>query len=175
MPRSNRSLPVDTAVTAIALSFMASHFRSGRRELGLIDALIVGVVTTIVGATAIPLFEKASRQAKTTTLRQDVRTMRSQIELYKLEHGGQVPVFYEGTFPQLIRSTNAEGTPGPPDSKHPYGPYLQTGVPVNPFSGRSVITLTETFPPTQPSGNAGWLYHQPTGQIAADLDGFLTE
>jgi len=141
----------------------------------LVDALIVGVVVTIVGSAAIPLYEKASRRAKISTLLQDLRTMRSQIELYKLEHGGEAPVLYDGTFPKLIRATNAVGTPGVPGPKYRYGPYIRTGIPVNPFSGCSVVTLSDTFPPTAPSGNAGWLYHQPTGQIAADLDGFLAK
>ena len=141
----------------------------------LVDALIVGIVVTIVGAAAIPLLEKASGQAKASALLQNLHTMRSQIELYALEHGGKPPVLYQGTFPQLIKATNAEGIPGPPGKKFPCGPYLETGIPINPFSGRSVVTLTETFPPTTTSGNGGWLYHQPTGQIAPDREGFLSE
>jgi len=154
---------------------MTKHLRSGKRELTVIDAVIVAIVVAIVGATGIPLFENANRQAKTSTLLHNLHSLRAQIELYKLEHGSAPPALFEGGFPQLIRASNAKGEVGPPGSGYPYGPYLQTGVPLNPFSGRSVVTLTETFPPTAPSGNAGWLYHQQTGQIVPDQEGFLTE
>ena len=69
--------------------------------------------------------------------------------------------------------TNAQGRPGVPGSKYPFGPYLHNGVPVNPITGRSIVTATDTFPPTAQSGNGGWLYHESTGQIAPDLAQFL--
>jgi general secretion pathway protein G len=139
------------------------------------DALLLAIVVGIVGATAIPLLERASRQAKQSTLLQNLHTLRSQIELYKLEHRGEPPLLYQGTFPQLCRATNADGMPGEPGSKFSYGPYLTGGVPVNPITGRSVVTLTSSFPPRTPSGNGGWLYHAKTGQIAIDLEGFLDQ
>jgi general secretion pathway protein G len=149
--------------------------RSGRAELRLIDAVLLAVVVAIAGAVAIPLIEKASGQAKEAALLQNLRTLRSQIELYKLEHGGEPPVAYQGSFPQLLRATNARGVPGEAGSQFPYGPYLHTGIPVNPVTGCSIVTLTDTFPPQSPGGSGGWLYHQQTGRIAIDLEGFLTE
>lgn len=139
------------------------------------NAMLLAVIVAILGATAIPLVEMGSRKAKSSALLQNLHTLRSQIELYKMEHGGKAPVVYDGTFPQLIRATNDAGIPGPPGSEYLHGPYLRSGVPVNPVTGRSIVTLTETFPPAAPSGNGGWIYHQETGQIAADLADFLTE
>jgi general secretion pathway protein G len=152
---------------------MLNHARSGKTEFTLVDAVTLAVVVAIAGAIGIPLIEKASGRAGHTVVLQNLRTLRSQIELYKAEHGGEPPVLYQNTFLQLIRATNAKGIPGEPGSKYPYGPYLHGGVPVNPVTGRSIVTATDTFPPTAPSGNGGWIYHQKTGRIAIDLEEFL--
>ena len=154
---------------------MVSRIRNGKAELTAMNAVILAIIVAILGATAVPLVEKSSQQAKSTTLLQNLRTLRSQIELYKLEHNGRVPLLYEGTFPQLIRSTNVKGVPGPPGGKYPFGPYLSSGVPVNPMTGRSIITPADAFPPDEASGNGGWLYHQQTGRIAADVPQYLGE
>ncbi len=171
IPTANLHLPTTVALAALAaIGYMVSIFRSGEREFTLVDAMILMVIVAILGATVIPLIEAASTKAKSATLLQNLHTLRSQIELYKLEHGGEAPVAYQGMFPQLTRSTNGDGIPGPPGSKYPFGPYLRSGVPLNPITGRSIVTLTETFPPKAASGNGGWIYHQATGRIAADLD-----
>jgi len=176
MPYSNLQLPAAVALAALALiGYMASYARSGKADFTVIDAVIVAVLAAIVGATTIPLLEMANRRAKTTALLQNLHTLRSQIELYKLGHGGEPPVLYQGSFPQLIRATNAEGIPGEPGTEYPFGPYLRSGLPLNPITGRSIVTATGVFPPTAPSKNGGWLYHQATGQIAADLAEYLDQ
>lgn len=169
-------LPATVALaTVAAFGYMVSHFRSGKAELTVTNALILAVVVAIAGATAIPLFEAADRRAKTSALLQSLHTLRSQIELYKMEHGGEPPLLFQGTFPQLNRATDSRGAPGPSGNGFPYGPYLRNGIPVNPITACSIVTPTGTFPPTKPSGNGGWIYHQETGRIAADLEGFLTQ
>jgi general secretion pathway protein G len=176
MPIFDLQLPATVALAAMAvLGYLVTHARHGRTEFTLMDALILAVVVAIAAAAGIPLLEAASRRAQTSVLRENLRTLRSQIELYKLEHHGQPPVLSEGTLPQLIRATNAAGATGEPGGKHPLGPYLRGGVPVNSVTGRSIVTPTDVFPPAAPSGNGGWIYHQATGQIAADLKEFLAE
>jgi general secretion pathway protein G len=152
---------------------MSRRARHGRTNLTVIDAVLLIVVIAIVCATAVPLIEAANRRAQQSTLAQNLHTLRSQIEMYKAEHGGRPPVLHEGTLPQMLQPTNADGVPGPAGNKYPCGPYLRSGVPLNPVTGRSVITAVQTFPPTATSGNGGWLYHQETGQIIPDLDEHL--
>lgn len=172
----NPYLPTTTALAAAAaIGYMLSRIQSGRTELTVMNAMILAIIVAILGATAIPVIEMTSRQAKTSALLQNLATLRSQIELYKLDHYNCPPVLYEGGLPQLIRATNAVGNVGVAGSEYPYGPYLRTGIPVNPITDRSIITPTDTFPPTAPSGNGGWLYHQRTGQITADSKQFLGE
>ena len=152
---------------------MSGRNRHGRTNLTVIDAVLLIVVIAIVCATAVPLIEAANRRAQQSALAQNLHTLRSQIELYKAEHGGQTPLLHDGTLPQMVQPTNADGMPGPAGGKYPFGPYLRSGVPTNPVSGRSVITATKSFPPTAASGNGGWLYHQETGQIVPDLEEYL--
>ena len=152
---------------------MFRRARHGRTNLTVIDAVLLVVVIAIVCATAVPLIEAANRRAQQSVLAQNLHTLRSQIELYKAEHGGQPPLLHEGTLPQMVQPTSADGVPGPAGGKYPFGPYLWSGVPVNPVTGRSVIAAAKTFPPTAASGNSGWLYHQETGQIVPDLDEYL--
>ena len=119
-------------------------------------------------AAAIPWLNSFNQRAETAAVSQNLRALRSQIALYRLEHDGNVPLLYRGGLPQLTQATNVTGVPGPRGSKFPLGPYFPSGVPPNPCTSICVVTLTETFPPTAPSGNGGWLYHQETGQVAAD-------
>lgn len=176
MPFSDIKLPTTVALAAIAvIGYLVSHTRHGRTELTFLDALILAVLIAIVGATGIPLLEATNHRAQIVALRENLRALRSQIELYELEHRGQPPVLCEGTLPQLIRATNAAGAIGPPGSRYPFGPYLRGGVPVNPVTGCSIVTAIDTFPPAAASGNDGWLYHQASGRIAADLKEFLKE
>jgi len=167
------SLPVTVAVAAVAsIGYMVSLFRRGKAEFTLMDAVILVVLMAIVTATAVPVVESLSRRAKVSALRENLHGLRTHIQRYMIEHGGEPPLVYEGELPQLTSATNARGIPGNSPQRYPYGPYLQT-VPVNPLTGSFKITAVDEFPPKEPSKNGGWLYHQPTGQIAPDAEGYL--
>ena len=169
IPFCSANLPAAALLGAIAAGgYVLAHARHRQLRFTLLDAMIVVAIMAIVTAIAMPLVTAAGEQAKQSTLLQNLRTLRSQIELYKVEHGGEAPLLYEGTFPQLTEATNAAGLPGPPGQDYPHGPYLP-GIPDNPYTGSSVVTPTETFPPADTTPAGGWLYHQKTGQIAADL------
>ena len=170
----NVQLPAVVALAAIAaLGYLVSHARHGRKQFTLLDGATVVLLMCIVAATAVPLLETAAQGAKQTALLQNLHALRSQIELYRAQHGGEPPVLYQGTFPQLIQATDAKGVPGLRGGNHPWGPYFPSGIPTNPMTGRTVVTASDSFPPTVASGNGGWLYHQPSGQIAIDLPGML--
>lgn len=167
-------LPISVILGAIAAAaYVIAYARHRRTAFTLVDALILVSIMAIATAAAMPLLGTADESAKSTALEHNLRTLRGQIELYKLEHRGAAPVLFKGGFPQLTHATNADGVPGPPGKEYPYGPYLPGGIPVNPYTGVSVIELTETFPPTRPTATGGWLYHQQTGQITADVAEFL--
>jgi len=147
--------------------------RSGKSEFTLIDGLILTMLMAVVTAVAMPLLSSADQNARATAMSQTLRVFRSQIELYKLEHGGQPPLLFKGGLPQLTEPTDAQGVPGPVGPKHPLGPYLPSGIPANPYTGVATVELAQSFPPTKHGTAGGWLYHQETGRIAADQEGWL--
>jgi len=138
------------------------------------NAIFLAIFVAIMGATAIPLIEESSQQAKSATLLRNLHTLRRQIERYKLEHHGHVPLLHLGALPQLVQATNSDGALGVPGQEHPFGPYLRPGIPVNSITGRSIVVPCGEFPLTEASDNGGWLYHEESGQIAVDLPEYLT-
>ena len=165
----NANLPTAVLMGAIAAGvYVLAHMRRGEFCFSHLDAFIVAAIMAAVTAGSMPLINRVGEEAKASTLKQNLYTLRSQIELYKVEHGGALPLLYEGTLPQLTEPTDAGGTPGVAGKAHPYGPYLPL-IPVNPYTGTAVIRTAETFPPTAASDRGGWLYHEPTGRIVPDL------
>jgi general secretion pathway protein G len=148
--------------------------RKPRPAFTLIEILIVVVIVAVLAGTMIPLFSSTNKDAMEGMLKSHLRSLRTQIEVYRQHHLGRLPSISGGSLPQLTAPTNVEGFIGPAGPGYPLGPYLLNGVPANPISGSKLVTATAVFPPTAASGSGGWLYHEATGQIAADSTGYLT-
>ncbi|MEX2560177.1 MAG: prepilin-type N-terminal cleavage/methylation domain-containing protein [Pirellulales bacterium] len=144
-----------------------------RHAFTLIEVLIVVVIIAVLAATIIPLFSSSSHDAMEGMLKSHLRSLRTQIEVYRQHHLGRLPTISGGSLPQLTWATNVEGEVGMAGPAYPFGPYAVTGLPANPISGSKLFTATAKFPPTAASGNGGWLYHEATGQVAADTEGYL--
>ena len=171
------NLPITvTAVVAwlSSLIYVAVRFRRGRRRFSIVDAIVMVLLMATVSAAAMPLVVAAVHRTKDTEVLANLDSLRTQISQYKLEHNGEPPILYQGTLPQLLQATNADGMPGLPGKDRPYGPYFHKGLPANPVTRRTTVTLTKVFPPTVASGNGGWLFHADTGQIAIDLPDLLS-
>lgn len=174
--RMGLELPAALAVGAVAaMAYLVLCTRHRGFEITLLDTLLLVAIMAIATSVAMPFLAEASGQANSTALLQNLQALRTQIALYRVEHGGAAPLLYEGTFPQLTHPTNAKGVPGPFGKEYPHGPYLPAGIPANPFTGVSTVTPTDRFPPTAVSGVGGWLYHEETGRIAPDLEEHLHE
>ncbi len=172
------SLPVAAALAVAlvaGLIYVMLVSRQRRSGFSVLDALILVAIMSLVTGTAIPGFQALSEELKSNVLHENLRIIRTQIDLYRIEHFDQPPILFRGAFPQLENRTNRRGEPGTPPKHYPLGAYLPDGVPVNPFTGRNVVTPIEQFPPQEPSGKGGWLYHQATGQIAADHESYLQD
>ena len=148
---------------------------SAKRSAGftLIEILIVVVIMAVLAATIIPQFSSSTSDAKNSTLLFNLSSLRTQIELYKLHHNGAVPSLTSGALPQLTSSTDVNGNIGTAGPSYPYGPYIQTQMPVNPIDGNNVVIATSVFPPTAATSDGGWLYDAATGQIAANNANYL--
>jgi len=131
----------------------------------LVEILIVVVILGILAAIVIPQFTEASTEAKVNSLMSDLQTLRSQIELYKVQHNDNPPGF--ATFKaQMTETSDILGaTSGSKvrDAAHPYGPYLQQ-IPANPFNDLTTLDNSGTVG----DGLGGWEYDAATGEIHAD-------
>lgn len=145
--------------------------RTNRRNaFTLIEVLIVVVIMAVLAATIIPQFSNSAKDAKEGSLKFNIHTLRSQVELYKMHHLGNLPTG-ANNLEQLTKQTKVDGTvnTGASDPVNfPYGPYIQLSLPVQPFSGvNTVKTYTGTPTPTAGIGG-GWLYNTDTGEIRVD-------
>ena len=138
----------------------------------LVEILIVVVIMAILAATIIPQFSESSNDAKLSTLRTNLKSFRSQIELYRNHHAGRFP---SATLVELTKATNEAGTIGS-GAGYPFGPYMQS-IPVNSMTGSSAVTAITASPATsaQTTGTGGWLFNTSTGEIWADHEKHVTE
>jgi general secretion pathway protein G len=136
----------------------------------LIEVLIVVVIMAILAATIIPQFTDSTKDAKSSTVKFNLHTLRSQIELYRTQHIGVNP---SNTLVELTVSTDATGAQGS-GANYPYGPYIRE-VPLNPFTNKNTITVITNDPAkaADVTSNGGWLYNTTTGGIWIDHASFF--
>ena len=134
-----------------------------RSGFTLVEILIVVVILGILAAIVIPQFTEASTEAKTSSLCTDLQTMRSQIELYKIQHNDALPGAGGVSFQlALTGQTNING-----DAGTDYGPYVQQ-IPTNQFNDSDVIaTGVADQVPVVVDGSAGWYFNTNTGAFNA--------
>jgi prepilin-type N-terminal cleavage/methylation domain-containing protein len=140
-----------------------------RSAFTLIEVLIVVVIMAILAATIIPQFTDSTKDAKSSTVKFNLHTLRSQIELYRTQHTGTAP---SATLVELTVSTDATGAQGS-GTNFPYGPYIRE-IPVNPFSNSKTVTAITNDPAksSDVTGTGGWLYNTTTGGIWIDNSNF---
>jgi len=148
----------------------------------LVEILIVVVILGILAAIVIPQFTEASTEAKESRLVSDLQMMRSQIELYKIQHNDRLPGVETAASP--IGSTGTEtfvncmtgytdqwGNPAAGPGPGIYGPYMQK-LPTNPFNA-PVPLDTVSFgaaiaPGVGGSDATGWNLDPASGKFQAN-------
>jgi general secretion pathway protein G len=162
-------LPGGSAV-AIDSHPVATAMRCSRRAgFTLIEVLIVVVIMAILAAVVLPQVSSSTKDAKEALLRDHLRTVRTQIELYKEQHLGVYP---PNVNIQLLKATDIYGNvsdSGLADAQHPFGPYLKK-IPEQPVTGISMCKVKSgTGPPAlYPGEGMGWVYQPQTGLFCAD-------
>jgi len=135
----------------------------------LVEILIVVVILGILAAIVIPQFTEASTEAKLSSLCTDLQTLRSQIELFKVQHNDVAPAI--GTFlAQMTTYSNVAGnTQATKDATFCFGPYLQK-IPVNQFNDEKdgIGNGTLEALAAAPTNNTSWAYDEDTGAIRAN-------
>jgi general secretion pathway protein G len=142
-----------------------------KRGFTLVEILIVVVILGILAAIVIPQFTEASTEAKLSSLCSDLQTVRSQIELYKVQHNDTMPGTVAGvSFSKAM--TGGTTLAGAIDATAPYdyGPYLQA-IPKNPFTDTNTVEVGTGAPG---AGNNAWYFNTDTGDFRADDDAHKT-
>lgn len=87
-------------------------------------------------------------------------TLKSQIEMYKLQHDGSVPAKLEN----LTSKTDISGAVGT-GATHIYGPYIAE-LPVNPWNlSKTVTESAGQASPTAFSDTVGWYFDTTSGHL----------
>lgn len=144
---------------------MSVNRRSIRKGFTLVEILIVVIILGILAAIVIPQFTNASQNARESSLQSTLQTLRSQVELYKLQHGDAIP--------NLVTNWSAfTGTSS--FGGQSFGPYMQA-IPVNPMNtltavsdattNLSGVTTTTALAGdmTSPGATIGFLYDYESG------------
>jgi general secretion pathway protein G len=138
-----------------------------KRGFTLVEILIVVVILGILAAIVIPQFTEASTEAKLSSLCSDLQTMRSQIELYKVQHNDAIPAPEAGgaTWNRLTQKSTIAGVVD--NTNGTLGPYLQQ-VPQNPFNNLRTLDVDGT---AGGGTECGWYVNTTTGEVRADDTG----
>jgi general secretion pathway protein G len=137
-----------------------------QRGFTLVEILIVVVILGILAAIVIPQFTEASTEAKLSSLCSDLQTVRSQVELYKVQHNDDKPGTVAGvTFTEAMTMTTdqngAKATTGVI-----YGPYLQS-IPKNPFTDTDTVRIGTALGDL-PGGTSAWFFNTSNADFRAD-------
>jgi len=137
-----------------------------KKGFTLVEILIVVVILGILAAIVIPQFTEASTEAKTSSLCTDLQTMRSQIELYKIQHSDALPsAAAVGLVNALTTQTDADGAAyvAGTSTTGPFGPYLQK-IPTNAFNGMLTFS-TAAATPAAADNTTGWFFNTTSGEV----------
>ncbi len=140
-----------------------------KRGFTLVEILIVVVILGILAAIVIPQFTQASTEAKVSSSLTSLQSLRSQIELYKIQHNDHTPdadLFEECmtlcSDTDALEADDYEARTAANKSTHPFGPYMQI-VPLNPWNNSRTVNVAND------DGDIGWIYDEDTGAIYIDM------
>jgi general secretion pathway protein G len=146
----------------------------------LVEILIVVIILGILAAIIIPQFTEASNDARQSALKSDLQTIRSQLELYKVQHQDHYPnmVCTNGTWAadnstanfvsRLTGTTDVSGVVG----NTGFGPYMQK-FPTNSLASAnaSSVAFQATGAAPTPDGDPGWIFDTSDGKVYVNITG----
>ncbi|UCG46354.1 MAG: type II secretion system protein [Phycisphaerales bacterium] len=159
-----------------------------KRAFSLVELILVVAILGILAAIVVPQFTTQSAAARESAAKDVLRTMRSQIELYKIQHDGTPPGYVNGGQALVAvlhlqftgtSKLNGEAVASTiPAGDYKYGPYIKK-LPENPYNGLTniaYVALATDFSTAADGASSGWLYKKETAEFrlnwtGADSDG----
>jgi general secretion pathway protein G len=160
--------------------------RYATKGFTLIELLIVVIIIAILAAIAIPQFSSSSGDAQESAMGANLSTLRSAIELYRVQHGNTYP----SKNSSKVGAECTNGTPGTgdPDSElafkdqltmysdasghtcsvnaatYTYGPYLRA-IPTEPITNANTVAVVTAVgaAPVSSDSTTGWRFVNTTG------------
>jgi len=155
----------------------------GKKGFTLVELILVITILGILAALVLPTFQGNVATAKESASKSNLMTIRTQIELYKLQHNGYPPGYVNGVGTdiatlvlQFTGTTTVTGIVSPsmiPVNPFLYGPYLKK-IPKNPFNELSTIEYVgagTAFAVAANGTSSGWLYKKETAEIVMNWTG----
>lgn len=134
-----------------------------RRAFTLVELLIVVVMLSILAMLTISQISNTSGEARESSLLKDLRMVREQIELFRLQHEGILPgQGDDGIVAQMTGKTDVSGAVTADGN---YGPYMPI-FPTNPFTESDTVKTGGGSGPG--SGDQGWWYDKNSGKFCAN-------
>src|SRR5581483_11229244 len=101
-------------------------YRKVRKGFTLVEILIVVIILGFLAAIVIPQFTNASSDARKSNMASQLQTLKSQIQLYKLQHNDQLPGAATGVafWDALTKASDITGAEPPAAGQQSYGPYM---------------------------------------------------
>src|SRR5205823_8667708 len=120
-------------------------------------------------------------QARENTLKDALRYLRDQTQVYKMQHRDIPPGYPGGNssasateqdfIDQMTTFSSEFGVTSPTSSQvFHYGPYLSK-MPANPLTGFATLTISTSTPLPTPTIDSGWIYNPVTQEIRANCTG----
>jgi len=123
----------------------------------LVEILIVVVILGILAAIVIPQFSDASTESKLSSSRSSLQSLRSQIQLFMIQHNDTPPALLTfATDMTTETEPDAAATAGD-GSGNEVGPYI-IQVPFNPWNDSQSVAAADAT-------TVGWVYNETTGDI----------
>ena len=153
------------------------------KAFSLAELILVVAILGILAAIVLPGFQSHAANAKESAVKSNLLTIRSQLEVYKLQHGGVPPGYVDGAGApiatlvlQLTATSSVTGAASAstsPVDPYLYGPYLKK-IPENPYNGLSSIAYVSDgadFSAAADGTSSGWLYKKETSEFRVNWTG----